>query len=543
MPCPACWLIVAARRTKPMADTIARRTLAYLKRLDEEQNARGAVVDARPKGQEAQALQPDADDATVRMRIPTDAWRVIIDFAAPAKVTRHLAARAETLDEFVRRELENKPDEYMSGALCVKHAVTHTRTRLDLLNTLRLVATEWRTLVDYDSESTRQLALPTDLHINFDSDDVRARFRNCEILTIDGGIVTTATATWDHLRRDRYDEFPDVLWHTRRLRSLSLYCIAPPSPLIRGDLPFDHLVELSIDYPTGEEKNYTDVWRAWESDPNALPRTLEILNFGHTPDVSLECIRLLPRLRELRLGQRNHKRPDIVPGWFHELRSLRRFEVTIAKPTDWAAQLCDLSLEAVSFANDYLEEAEDQFLASLNVMANGALGSSLRKFKLDNYQDLTRAPDVVSLFPNLQHLDLSGNFLIETGLPEELGQLPLVVLDLSYTKVRTLPASLRGTKTLKLLYLLSTAWLSGPFENGDGIFLQAGSLADPDPGVPYLLLADAADEIARRDAILRPLSLALPDLRIRTHGDDVALANASMRWWHARCGRHWAEFY
>ena len=531
-----------------MADPIARRTLAYLKRLDEEQNARGAVVDARPKGQEAQALQPDAEDATVRMRIPTDAWRVIIDFAAPAKVTRHIAARAETLDEFVRRELENKPDEW-NETLCVKHAVTHTRTRLDLLNTLRLVATEWRTLVDYDSESTRQLALPTDLHINFDSDDVRARFRNCEILTIDGD-AHQSTATWDHLRRDRYDEFPDVLWHTRRLRSLSLYGIAPPSPLIRGDLPLDHLVELSIEYPLGE-KNYTDVWRAWESDPNALPRTLEVLNFGHTPDVSLECIRLLPRLRELRLGQRNQKRPDIVPGWFHGLRSLRRFEVHIAKPTDWAAQLCDLSLEAVSFSSDYLEEAEDQFLASLNVMANGALGSSLRKFKLDGYQDLTRAPDVVSLFPNLQHLDLRGNFLIETGLPEELGQLPLVVLDLSYTKVRTLPASLRGTKTLKLLYLLSTAWLSGPLENWEGdIVLQAGSLADPaivQGGLPYmyLSLADAADEIARRDAILRPLSLALPDLRIRTHGDDVALANASMRWWHARCGWHWAdpEFY
>ena len=522
--------------------------------MDQTQPAGEGEVDERPaeepeaEGHEAQALQPDAEDATVRMRIPTDAWRVIIDFAAPAKVTRHLAARAETLDEFVRRELENKPDEW-NDTLCVKHAVTHTRTRLDLLNTLRLVATEWRTLVDYDSESTRQLALPTDLHINFDSDDVRARFRNCEILTIDGDahqLSDQSTATWVHLRRDRYDEFPDVLWHTRRLRSLSLFCIAPPSPLIRGDLPFDHLVELSIDYPLGEEKNYTDVWRAWESDPNALPRTLEVLNFGRTPDVSLECIRLLPRLRELRLGQRNQKRPDIVPGWFHGLRSLRRFEVHIAKPTDWAAQLCDLSLEAVSFSSDYLEEAEDQFLASLNVMANGALGSSLRKFKLDGYQDhLTRAPDVVSLFPNLQHLDLSGNFLIGTGLPEELGQLPLVVLDLSYTKVSTLPASLRGTKTLQLLYLLSTAWLSGPFEHGDDIVLQAGSLADPDPGLPYFSLAYAADEIARRDAILRPLSLALPDLRIRTHGDDVALANASMRWWHARCGWHWAdpEFY
>ena len=33
-------------------------------------------------------------------------------------------------------------------------------------------------------------------------------------------------------------------------------------------------------------------------------------------------------------------------------------------------------------------------------------------------------------------------------------------------------------------------------------------------------IADATDEIARRDAVLRPLSLALPGLRILMHTDE-----------------------
>ena len=60
-----------------------------------------------------------------------------------------------------------------------------------------------------------------------------------------------------------------------------------------------------------------------------------------------------------------------------------------------------------------------------------------------------------------------------------------------------------------------------------------------------LKLADAADEIARIDAILRPLSLALPELRIRMHGDESTGMTPKGApcggWWHARCGNNWTD--
>ena len=54
-----------------------------------------------------------------------------------------------------------------------------------------------------------------------------------------------------------------------------------------------------------------------------------------------------------------------------------------------------------------------------------------------------------------------------------------------------------------------------------------------------------ADDMARRDKILRPLSLAIPELRIHMHSDedgDDFERTASMHWWHARCGYDWWDF-
>jgi len=62
----------------------------------------------------------------------------------------------------------------------------------------------------------------------------------------------------------------------------------------------------------------------------------------------------------------------------------------------------------------------------------------------------------------------------------------------------------------------------------------------------YLDDSEASDDIARRDSILLPLSLALPDLRLRLHPwNRVHNLPPRMFWWHARCGRHWTdpEFY
>ena len=149
---------------------------------------------------------------------------------------------------------------------------------------------------------------------------------------------------------------------------------------------------------------------------------------------------------------------------------------------------------------------------------------------------MTRLPECLLRLPRLEHLDLSGNFdLVE--LPDSVGQLPLVVLNLSWTGVRTLPASLQTTSTLRVLDVWQSTWLCGPsrdIRTGE-VYLSADRRC--------LKLADAADEIARIDAILRPLSLAVPELRVLMHSEDEGRTpkGASMRCWHARCGYDWTD--
>ena len=170
------------------------------------------------------------------------------------------------------------------------------------------------------------------------------------------------------------------------------------------------------------------------------------------------------------------------------------------------------------------------------------LGESLREIHLYGYNGhqgktgLTRMPECLLRLPHLQHLDLSGNFDL-VDLPDSVGQLPLVVLNLSWTGVRTLPASLRTTSTLRLLEVWNSSGLSGPsrhYQTGE-VCLVAGRTT--------LKLADAADEIARIDAVLRPLSLAVPELRVLMHPEDEGRTpkGASMRCWHALCGYDWTD--
>ena len=153
---------------------------------------------------------------------------------------------------------------------------------------------------------------------------------------------------------------------------------------------------------------------------------------------------------------------------------------------------------------------------------------------------MTRLPECLLRLPCLEHLDLSGNFNLE-HLPDDLGLLPLVVLSLSWTGVRTLPASLQTTTTLRVLEVWQSDWLCGPsrhYKTKEPL-LKAGRGGDD-----YLKLADAADEIARRDAVLRPLSLALPELRILLHPDESGKTKRGAPcngWWHARCGYDWTD--
>ncbi len=149
------------------------------------------------------------------------------------------------------------------------------------------------------------------------------------------------------------------------------------------------------------------------------------------------------------------------------------------------------------------------------------LGESLREIHLTGYDGFTRVPECLLRLPHLQHLDLSGNFDLE-HLPDDIALLPLVVLDLNWTGIETLPLSLQTMTTLRILDLSAT---------------RLGADVE---GAPI-----RAADIARRDAILRPLSLAIPDLRIHMHSDedgDDFERFASMHWWHARCGHDWWDF-
>ena len=159
--------------------------------------------------------------------------------------------------------------------------------------------------------------------------------------------------------------------------------------------------------------------------------------------------------------------------------------------------------------------------------------------------DYTRQAGSGSLPAALRDLNklrsLSMRCMTIQSLPQWFGALPLVelyiVLNLSWTSVRTLPASLQTTTTLRVLEVWNGWWLAGPYRHYQtGEFrLQAGN--------DDVKLADAADEIARRDAVLRPLSLAVPELRVLMHSNDGGTTpkGASMRCWHARCGYDWTD--
>ena len=472
-----------------------------------------------------------SDETVDAAALPADVWRIIARFAqtVSAVATRHLAAPARTLDEHVQYKLDSNKDEWHDRTHA-QNEVDRTQDCLKLLNALRTVSTELRDIVNYSS--TRELALKSDACLKMPT-DFGTRFGGCETLTIDGCRNVPLTVRGSYTPREgarSVDSLPEEFQQLPRLRSLSLHAMATGlTPWFR-DL---NLRELYIDYPDGVSQ------RSWERDPHALPKTLEVLLFNTcVEDASLECVRLLPRLREIRLGSRNMTQSDVVPHWFHELTSLRRFEVYLASVGDWAEELSAMSLESITFQVDQMGEGEIDFCLSLGAMflqgeVFGAgvghmpltrLGESLREIHLDGYDGLTRMPECLLRLPRLQHLDLSGSSdLVE--LPDSVGQLPLVVLNLCHTGIRTLPASLQTTRTLRILELTFTDLSAFMPSQRDALVLQ---------------FCDA-DERNRRDAILRPLSLAIPDLRFRLHSDDNDdfLEDASMHWWHALCGYDW----
>ena len=111
------------------------------------------------------------------------------------------------------------------------------------------------------------------------------------------------------------------------------------------------------------------------------------------------------------------------------------------------------------------------------------------------------------------------------------------MLNLRYTSVSVLPSSLHGTRTLRVLDLAGTG-LGCPQRKDEGPENIGFSRID-DAGQEWFCMIGSpafAAEIARRDDVLRPLSLAVPELRICMHDEPP-----THEWWHAELGMDWWE--
>ena len=144
------------------------------------------------------------------------------------------------------------------------------------------------------------------------------------------------------------------------------------------------------------------------------------------------------------------------------------------------------------------------------------------------------------------------------AIPSWIAELPLVALDLAGNdSISTLPASLQTVTSLRVLVLRGTN-LCGPqveCRDADGNIWNGKSHERCVPVLWFLENGtgeacryeldddETLAEIVRRDAILRGLSLALPDLRMMLYWrtGDMLEINPAKDWWHARCGYDWID--
>ena len=440
-----------------------------------------------------------------------DVWRVVASFLVSNEVRPRAlneepmdvdaevgASLRDTLLHLESQEFQFKDNDHEGNE----------RARLRQLRAIRSVCRAFRETVTY--ATLRQLTLRSDWCLRLPA-DLGTAFAGVESVSINarGGFGPTRSGS---------EIIPSALRSLPRLRELQLeYTTFSVLPSWFRDLALD---QFTVCYPVHREGADWDC--TWEADERALPPSLSILR--HSPcntGTNLEHVRRLPHLCELQIGF------DTWPThWFAaELGQLRRFRTYCCAITAWAPHLAQMRLEAVCFDVDQPGDTQGSIEAALDLMVGpgSVCGETLRELRLRG-QGLLRVPD--SFRPlRLRSLNLEECNIRE--LPQWIGELPLVVLNLSRNeKLRALPASLRTVTTLRLLYLEMTSLEGGRrFVLVDG---QYGSLTDR--------------EIQRRNSELYGISEALPDLRLRLHTECGDYRECVGRiWWHARCGAHWTD--
>jgi hypothetical protein len=510
---------------------------------------------------------------------PTDIQLVEIDeyslpSARAARVPKHISRMSDVLPKicdylahdwqwsalwtskkpFLASLIEDGPieDEDVDDVYCMAfgpklchggyHDPSKTCKRLVKYQRLRCVSTAWRQPL---YSHVRRLAISFDWLARMPP-ELGDRFPNVEAVTING-IHFRGLSEADYERQAQV-VLPECLRRMPRLRALELSSIQLQRfPDWFSELP---LTELYVMFPKPAEGALRPVparllYPPWVEDEACLPRGLELLKFeGWAHALSLNCARRLPRLRELVTGCC----VDSVPAWLREATTLRRLSASgVFFSTLSIDVLRDMSLEAVDYSTGYHgDDGLDVvgFESKLERLVVGtACGASLRELDIGGIH-LDAVPDCLRSL-RLQHLNVNHTGL--TSLPQWLAELPLVCLKASdNVRLATLPPSLCTLTSLKVLELSDTN-LGGP--QPDAHF--RGGATFPALAIGGVLVAlndpSAIAEADRRDAILQPLSVALPDLRIRLHSHseryniDMLQITADKYFWHAQCGFDWLD--
>ena len=439
-----------------------------------------------------------------------DLWGVVSEFLVENAVHRLETNDANGLEAHLSAcEDDTLPDLERTQFSKEIRPVTE-RARLLQLRDFRTVCRAFRNSVSY--ATLRQLRLSPRWFSGLPA-DFGTTFPGCESLVVYGHgkpVLDEGTV-------------PSVFRDLPRLRALmfTVYKVSFP-PWFR-DIPLETLV---MGYRSSDYKDCP-----WEIDERVFPESLRVLRHSACTDLhSLEHVRRLS-LREIEIGP-YHVSP---PNWFiADMGQLRRFWSYMNYLPAWASTLRQMRLESVTFDIDDPGILLSEFEVALEEMVGpgSTCGMTIRELDVHG-QRMHRVPE--SLRPlRLRFLNLGMCGLTE--LPDFLGELPLVVLNVSANEsLRALPVSLRQVSTLRVLHLNWTS-LASPFICGfrertahllvDG---QKTSLGD----VPN-------EEILRRNHELYSISFALPELRI-VLGGVCERADQEQVWWHARCGAHWAD--
>ena len=300
-----------------------------------------------------------------------------------------------------------------------------------------------------------------------------------------------------------------------RLRSLTLDCTdIQHMPAWLRSLPLEELQVTTKDETNGYE---------WDRDEDALPRTLTIFRLDDfNEQATLQCLRQLTQLEEVHLGATH------CPSWLGQLPNLKHVHGYLAPIHSYADALQGVGLETfalrVPWEHEDLNPSHDEYeFADPLARLLSSASTTLQSLDLEGH----RLGPSLDSFPRglrdcrlLRKLDLVDCEI--AVLPDWIGELPLVVLDLTANfRLEDLPLSMQSCRTLRLIKLRLTC-LSGPYcpvidsddEDGDALRGKA-CLLTREGTLP--LDEVSSEELSRRRTALMEISQALPDLRLELH--------------------------